>query len=191
MKQPAEIRPEIEALDYRIQGALAAERATTLFNADRTWLLRSFEVTIPPEALIDDRLLEPVDKILWLVLERHAGSVEQSAQVPSYRQLAAAANVTSKITVARAITALRCTRWLTICERYGLQTQRKRGRVFLLHRQPLPLPDTLFLDPGYLDFLRRSRCHSHRSVRSAVAAVMAECHRQASAPAGLEPRGPV
>ena len=61
-----------------------------------------------PDRVMNDPTLEPVDRMVWMVLRQSA----VRGRFPSYAQIGRAANVASKSTVSRAITILRATRWL-------------------------------------------------------------------------------
>ena len=123
-----------------------------------------------PERVLRDPVLESVDKMVWLVLRQSA----IRGHFPSYARIGRAANVSSKSTVSRAIAILRATRWLA---RYaekgkrGSSHEESRGAgivVYALHDAPLPVPDTLHLDAGYLDFLKFAQAHPHARVRKVV-----------------------
>ena len=45
--------------------------------------------------------------------------------------------------------------------------------VFALHDAPLPVPDTLHLDAGYLAFLQFAQAHPHARVRKVVQDILA------------------
>lgn len=117
-----------------------------------------------PRLLICDPVLEPVDKIVYQVIRQDV-SPQHGTSFPSYQQIATAANIASDATVARAIAILRVTRWLTLCAKARDAHGRFRGSVYALHDEPLPLPDTLALDPEYMAFLHQMRAHKHARVR--------------------------
>lgn len=128
-----------------------------------------------PERVLKDPVLEPVDKMVWLVLRQSA----IRGRHPTYARIARAANVSSKSTVSRAIAILRATRWLTRCvEKDACASEHDASRaksviVYALHESPLPLPDTLHLDAGYLKFLQFAQVHPHARVREVVKDMLA------------------
>ena len=132
-----------------------------------------------PGRVLTDPMLEPVDKTIWMVLRQSA----IRGRFPSYGRIGQAANVSSKSTVARAIAILRATRWLARCmegrtrgagRRMSLQTRPgAEVAVFALHDAPLPVPDTLHLDAGYLAFLKFAQTHPHARVRKVVQDILA------------------
>ena len=132
-----------------------------------------------PERVLRDPILEPVDKVVWIVLRQSA----VRKQFPGYARIASAANVSSKSTVSRAIAILRATRWLARCGSRAPQggnrgatpdARRSAGVVvYIVHETPLPVPDTQFLDSGYLAFLERAQAHPHARVRKVVQDILA------------------
>ena len=118
-----------------------------------------------PRLLIQDAVLEPVDKVVWQVIKLQAQS-QTATSFPSYAQIARHANVSSDATVSRALAILRATRWLTLCARARDQRGRFRGSIYALHDEPLPLADTLYLDQDYMQFLMHTaEAHSHNRAR--------------------------
>ena len=143
---------------------------------------------------MNDPMLEPVDRMVWMVLRQSA----VRGRFPSYGQIGRAANVASKSTVSRAIAILRATRWLaryaegaaqdeqrlsihdagrpTIHDANELSTYRA-GRIaameaYVLADTPLPVADVLYLDGGYLIFLRAAQLNPHARVRKVARAML-------------------
>ena len=139
------LRPETRALDALIQATV--ERAqhesgathvdTMLFMGNRH---QSF-----PTLVVQDPVLEPVDKLVWMVIMLQAQETGGSTAFPSYEYLARKTNVSSTSTISRAIAILRSTRWLTLCARLREASGRFRGNVYALHDEPLPLVDAICL----------------------------------------------
>lgn len=116
-----------------------------------------------PRLLIQDPVLEPVDKIVWAVIKTCADPRRGTA-FPSYLTIARLANIRAEGTVARALAILRATRWLTLCGRARDARGQFRGSVYALHDEPLPLVDTLHLDQTYLRFAYQAAEHRHARV---------------------------
>lgn len=140
-----------------------------------------------PDLVMNDPMLEPVDRMVWMVLRQSA----VRGRFPSYGQIGRAANVASKSTVSRAIAILRATRWLARYVESAAQDERRgsihdagprpihdandrpgyrTGRAavmeaYVLADTPLPVADVLYLDGGYLIFLRTAQANSHARVR--------------------------
>ena len=125
-----------------------------------------------PRMLIEDPVLAPTDKIVWQVIKLRARAGSATA-FPSYQTIGRLANVRSQAPVARAIALLRISCWLTLCARVRDPQGRFRGNVYALHDEPLPLGDTLYLDPEHMGFLAAAGEHSHGRVRSVAAAALA------------------
>ena len=81
-------RPETRALDARIQAIIAraqqdpgtTHRDTMLFTGNRH---QSF-----PTLVVQDPVLEPVDKLVWMVIMLQARETGDSTAFPSYASIA-------------------------------------------------------------------------------------------------------
>ena len=114
-----------------------------------------------PARVLRDTVLEPVDKVVWMVLRRSGAK----GRFPSYAQIARIANVSSKSTVSRALAILRVERWLSLCVAGEPRSRGGRRAVYALHDEPLPVADAMYLDAGYVAFLRLARAHLHARAR--------------------------
>jgi hypothetical protein len=158
------LRPETHALDALIAATIAhAQQDTVTTHAD-TMLFMGNRHQSFPTLVVQDPVLEPVDKLVWMVIMLQAGETGTNTAFPSYEILAKKTNVASTSTIARAIAILRATRWLTLCARLREASGRYRGNVYALHDEPQPLADALHLDPDYMTFLRQSLTHHHARV---------------------------
>ena len=168
----SEIRPETYALDALIRETLARGRRSGGNAADALLFLGNRHHAFPV-VVVHDPILEPVDKLVWMVICQAAQATGTKAVFPSYTDIARLANVSSTSTVSRAIAILRATRWLSLCARNREANGRFGGNVYALHDEPLPLADALHLDPGYMAFLEEAAGHHHARVRRIVQAVSA------------------
>ena len=166
----SEIRPETYALDALIRETLARGRRSGGNAADALLFLGNRHHAFPV-VVVHDPILEPVDKLVWMVICQAAQATGTKAVFPSYTDIARLANVSSTSTVSRAISILRATRWLSLCPRNREANGRFGGNVYALHDEPLPLADALHLDPGYMAFLDEAAGHHHARVRRVVQAV--------------------
>ena len=166
----SEIRPETYALDALIRETLARGRRSGGNAADALLFLGNRHHAFPV-VVVHDPILEPVDKLVWMVICQAAQATGTRAVFPSYADIARLANVSSTSTVSRAIAILRATRWLSLCARNREANGRFGGNVYALHDEPLPLADALHLDPGYMAFLDEAAGHHHARVRRVVQAV--------------------
>jgi hypothetical protein len=169
----SELRPETCALDTLIRETVArARRDGTASTADALLFLGNWHQAFPA-LVVQDPVLEPVDKLVWMVICLSGRAAGVKAVFPSYTDIARLANVSSTSTVSRAIAILRATRWLSLCARGRAAGGRFGANVYALHDEPLPLADTLHLDSGYMAFLQEAVNHHHARVRRVVAAVHA------------------
>ncbi len=167
------LRPQTHALDALIQATIErAQRDSSSTHAD-TMLFMGNRHQSFPTLVVQDPVLEPVDKLVWMVIMLQARETGTNTAFPSYETLAKKTNVSSTSTISRAIAILRATRWLTLCARLRDDASgRFRGNVYALHDEPLPLADALHLDPDYMTFLRQSLTHHHARVRLVAKGVL-------------------
>lgn len=123
-----------------------------------------------PRMLFEDPVLEPVDRNVWAVIKLLAVEGDSVTAFPTYDELMLRCNIGSKATVARSISILRTTRWLTVCKvRLRDGQGRVRGNVYALHDEPLQLAETMELDNHYLEWLEETAQGKHSPHRRAVA----------------------
>ena len=164
-----EPQPETYALDRLIQ---AATSRTQNSGQDNLLFLGHWHQAYPT-AVVCDPVLEPVDKVVWMVIMLQAHETGGRAAFPRYEVIAELANIASTSTIARAIAILRLTRCLSLCARVRASTGQFQGNVYALHDNPLPLADALYLDEGYMAFVHQCERHSHARVRRVATAVLA------------------
>ena len=172
-QENSDIRPETYALDALIRQSISRlQRTTAEKPTDAILFLGNWHQAFPA-LLVQDPVLEPVDKIAWMVICQHGRAAGTSTAFPSYSQIARQANIASTATVSRAIAVLRATRWLSLCARVRDTGGRFRGNVYALHDEPLPLADTMHLDPEYMAFIKGGHQHHHARVRKVTTAILA------------------
>jgi hypothetical protein len=167
---PAAFRPETLALDTLIQ-QITARLETSAGEGDRMVFLGNRHQSFPT-AVIEDPVLEPVDKVIWMVIMLAVRETGRDTAFPGYEAIGRRANVASRSTIARAIAILRATRWLTLCARVRRASGKFHGNVYALHDEPLPLADALHLDTQYMTFLGRAAGHGHARVRAVAQGVL-------------------
>src|SRR5690606_279604 len=157
----ADIQPETRTL--KELSAAKLHRGRTLYDGThhRTVLLSEAGCNEWPSTLLLDRVLQPGDTVILLLAITIARQAARDAYLPPQRALAAMANVASPDTVWRAISILRCTRWLVACQRRYCKGRLSEPCAYAVCSRPLPLPDTLFLDRDYVAFLEKSVRHGH------------------------------
>ena len=161
------MRPETLALDALMEATVTRVHGEPVAHDSMLFVSNRHEAI--PDIVIQDPTLEPVDKIVWMVIKRHARGAG-SSNFPSYAEICQKANIASKTTVVRCVAILRIARWLTLCARLREPCGRFRRNIYALHDEPLPLADTLHLDPKYLQFLDASLTHPHARVRAVAQA---------------------
>lgn len=171
MQDDADIRAETYALDALIRETIARGRCGGSTSAADALLFLGNGHHAFPALVVQDPVLEPVDKLIWMVIYQSARGTGHKGVFPSYADIARSANVSSSSTVSRAIAILRATRWLSLCARSRDANGRFAGNIYALHDEPLPLVDALHLDPGYMAFLHDAANHHHARVRRVAAAV--------------------
>ncbi len=127
-----------------------------------------------PSAILEDTVLQPVDKIVLLLIMTLARQSKGDAFLPTQAELARMANVSSPDTIWRALLILRCSRWLTSCQKMWSKGGLIEPSAYVANAKPLPVSDTLFLDPEYVVFLKKSAGHTHARVRKVAGDVLSQ-----------------
>ncbi len=173
MDEPgAGVQPQTLALDTLIRETIARTRASAECSPADTMLFLGNRHQSFPARMVQDPVLEPVDKLVWMVILLAVSETASAIAFPSYEAIGRQANVASRSTIARAIAILRATRWLTLCARVRTPAGQFRGNVYALHDEPLPLADALHLDCGYMAFLGDAQAHGHARVRAVAKGVL-------------------
>lgn len=166
------LRPETHALDALIKATIQCAKANTDATSPDTMLFMGNWHQAIPALVIQDPVLEPVDKLVWMVVMLQAREMGGRTAFPSYDRLASKTNVSSTSTISRAIAILRLTRWLTLCAKIRGKGGQFKGNVYVLHDEPLPFVDALHLDVQYMQFLEQSVKHHHARVRVVAQGVL-------------------
>ena len=124
-----------------------------------------------PRALFLDRRLTPLERNAWQVLRLQLQSDGVTA-FPTYDQLRPylasmpCAAQASHETVARALTLLRLTRWLSLVRRRrDPKTGRILSNLYVLHDEPLTPFEAMQLDPDYLGLVGQALTHAAKAVQ--------------------------
>ena len=124
-----------------------------------------------PRRLFLDRRLTPLERNAWQVFRLMLNQDGVTA-FPTYEQLRPwlasmpCAGSASHETVARALTLLRLTRWLSLVRRRrDPKTGRILGNLYVLHDEPLTPFEAMQLDPDYLQLVSQALGHSARAVQ--------------------------
>jgi hypothetical protein len=124
-----------------------------------------------PRRLFLDRRLTPLERNAWQVFRLMLNDDGVTA-LPTYEQLLPwlasmpCAGQASHETVARALTLLRLTRWLSLVRRRrDPKTGRILGNLYVLHDEPLTPFEAMQLDADYLALVSQSLGHSAKAVQ--------------------------
>lgn len=133
-----------------------------------------------PRRLYLDRRLSPLERNAWSLvrigLQGHGVSAMPSyAALRPYLTTAPYAMQASEETVARALTVLRLTRWLSLVRRRrDPLTGRFEGSLYVLHDEPLTPFEALQLDVNYLEVVGRSLTHASKAVQATAREALRE-----------------
>ena len=124
-----------------------------------------------PRKLFLDRRLTPLERNAWQVFRLMLNDDGVTA-FPTYEQLRPwlasmpCAGQASHETVARALTLLRLTRWLSLVRRRrDPKTGRILGNLYVLHDEPLTPFEAMQLDADYLELVSQALGHSAKAVQ--------------------------
>ena len=166
MSDSQPLRPETLALDALIRETVDHVKQSAGSRPADTMLFLGNRHQSYPTLVITDPVLEPVDKLVWMVIMLQVQDHAARTVFPGYGTISRMANVASRSTIARAIAILRITRWLTLCARVRNDSGRFCSNLYALHDEPLPLADAFHLDTSYMTFLDGSTVHGHARVRA-------------------------
>jgi len=124
-----------------------------------------------PRALFLDRRLTPLERNAWQVFRLQLNDDGVTA-FPTYDQLRPylasmpCGAQASHETVARTLTLLRLTRWLSLVRRRrDPKTGRILGSLYVLHDEPLTPFEAMQLDPDYLGLVSQALTHAAKAVQ--------------------------
>jgi len=123
-----------------------------------------------PRTLFFDRRLTPIERNTWQVIRMLMESGGKTS-MPTYDQLRPfltampCAAQASYETVAKAITLLRLTRWMTLVRRRRLPNGQVQSNIYVLHDEPLCPHETIQLDRDYFALVSKAMDHSSKAIR--------------------------
>ena len=173
----ARVRPGTRVLKRLVAAALAQQKPSYHGTEPRALLLLQPNCSGLPSALIEDSILEPVDKLIWLALMVLACRGDGVTLLPAHRELAKSVNVASRQTASRSLSILRCRRWLTVCHTSWRKGGKRKGSAYALHAMPLPIADTIYLDPRYFVALEELAGQHQGRVRKIAHDVLTQISR--------------
>jgi hypothetical protein len=138
---------------------------------------QSHEV-VPRRLLLDNRLT-PLERNAWqvfrLMLQGQGVVTPRYEDLQPYLSSVPYGASASRETIARVLTMLRLTRWLSLvsCGRDQL-SGRLRGSLYVLHDEPLTPAEAMELDQDYLELVGHALGHTTKAVRIVAQHVVEE-----------------
>jgi hypothetical protein len=124
-----------------------------------------------PRKLLRDQRLSPLERNAWQVFQMMIEGDGLTA-FPTYDELRPwlatlpCGPQASHETIARALTVLRLTRWLSLVRRRrDSKTGRILGNVYVLHEEPLTPFEAMQLDADYLNLVSHALSHAAKAVQ--------------------------
>ncbi|CAN7228934.1 MULTISPECIES: STY4528 family pathogenicity island replication protein [Pseudomonas] len=151
---------------------------------------QSHEV-VPRRLLLDNRLT-PLERNAWQVFRLMLQG--QSVVTPRYEDLQPYLSSVpygasaSRETIARVLTMLRLTRWLSLVSRGRDQLSgRLQGSLYVLHDEPLTPAEAMELDQDYLELVGHALDHAAKAVRIVAQHVLEEIRQDTDIDLGRLP----
>ncbi|WP_223505323.1 STY4528 family pathogenicity island replication protein [Pseudomonas sp. GL-RE-29] len=151
---------------------------------------QSHEV-VPRRLLLDSRLT-PLERNAWQVFRLMLQG--QSVITPRYEDLQPYLSSVpygasaSRETIARVLTMLRLTRWLSLVSRGRDQLSgRLQGSLYVLHDEPLTPAEAMELDQDYLELVGHALSHATKAVRIVARHVLEEIRQDTDIDLGRLP----
>ncbi|WP_448144772.1 STY4528 family pathogenicity island replication protein [Pseudomonas silesiensis] len=137
--------------------------------------------TVPRRLLLDSRLT-PLERNAWqvfrLLLDGRGLATPRYQDLQPYLSTVPYGPVASRETIARVLTVLRLTRWLSLVARGREPTSgRLQGSLYVLHDEPLAPAEAMELDPDYLELVGHCLGHATKNVRIVAQHVLEEVQR--------------
>lgn len=130
-----------------------------------------------PRTLFLDQRLTPLERNAWQVI-RMMLQADGITAVPTYEELRPYltsmpyAEKASFETVARALTILRLTRWLSLAKKRRAKEGAKQSNLYILHDEPLTPFEAMRLDDDYLALVCQSITHSSKAIQRVAAGIL-------------------
>ena len=136
---------------------------------------------VPRRLLLDSRLT-PLERNAWqvfrLLLDGQGLATPRYQDLQPYLSTVPYGPAASRETIARVLTILRLTRWLSLVARGRHPiTGRLQGSLYVLHDEPLTPAEAMELDPDYLELVGHGLGHAAKNVRIVAQHVLEEVQR--------------
>jgi hypothetical protein len=156
MKHDSDIDPDIRILKQHIEqavGDLERQESSRGTGLGSLIYLGSHQDAIPRNLLLDP-LLESGEIHTWALLKIQLVNPALPSSIPRQDELMEVLKC-SRPVLSRHLQVLRAMRWITLCAEVRARNGQFKGHVYAQHDKPLSLQETLFLDPGYIQFLEQ------------------------------------
>ncbi|SMF65996.1 MULTISPECIES: STY4528 family pathogenicity island replication protein [unclassified Pseudomonas] len=125
---------------------------------------------VVPRRLLLDCRLTPLERNAWqvfrLMLQGEGVVTPRYEDLQPYLSSVPYGASASRETIARVLTMLRLTRWLSLVSRGRDQVSgRLQGSLYVLHDEPLTPAEAMELDPDYLELVGHALGHATKAVR--------------------------
>ncbi|NWE77756.1 STY4528 family pathogenicity island replication protein [Pseudomonas yamanorum] len=151
---------------------------------------QSHEV-VPRRLLLDNRLT-PLERNAWqvfrLMLQGQGVVTPRYEDLQPYLSSVPYSASSSRETIARVLTMLRLTRWLSLVSRGRDQLSgRLQGSLYVLHDEPLTPAEAMELDQDYLELVGHTLGHATKAVRIVAQHIMEEIRQDTDIEQGRLP----
>ena len=147
---------------------------------------------VVPRRLLLDTRLTPLERNAWQVFRLM--SQGQGVVTPRYEELQPYLSSVpygasaSRETIARILTMLRLTRWLSLVSRGRDQLSgRLQGSLYILHDKPLTPAEAMELDQDYLELVGHGLSHNTKAVRIVAQHILKEIRQDTDIDLGRLP----
>ena len=133
---------------------------------------------VPRRLLLDNRLT-PLERNAWqvfrLMLQGQGVVTPRYEDLQPYLSTVPYSASASRETIARVLTMLRLTRWLSLVSRGRDQVSgRLQGSLYVLHDEPLTPAEAMELDQDYLELIGHCLSHATKAVRIVAQHILEE-----------------
>lgn len=134
---------------------------------------------VVPRSLLLDSRLTPLERNAWqvfrLMLQGQGVVTPRYEDLQPYLSSVPYGASASRETIARVLTMLRLTRWLSLVSRGRDQLSgRLQGSLYVLHDQPLTPVEAMELDQDYLELVGHCLSHNTKTVRIVAQHILEE-----------------
>ncbi|SDB35541.1 hypothetical protein SAMN03159290_02586 [Pseudomonas sp. NFACC13-1] len=182
-------KPLSSVLDSALKSLCAP---STQGNGDGFLFSGNRHETVPRALLLDERLT-PLERNAWQVFRLLLNDDGVTA-FPTYDQLrkylasVPCGALASHESVAKTLTLLRLTRWLSLARRRrDARTGRVLGNLYVLHDRPLTPFEAMQIDPEYMVLVSHTLKHANKGIQRVGLAVLEEISHDPSVQTQLLP----